>query len=173
MNGQHLSLMSAAELAPLVTPALVAAGLTTEDELGQRSAWYAELLELLKTRARTTHDIVRQAFPYFSDDISFEPEAVAKAWKDTRDVADVLAATRERLAGLEGWNTQEMERALRELAEERGIAGGKVFQPLRVALTGMSVSPGIFEVLLVMGRERAFRHIELALDHLKGSARAS
>jgi glutamyl-tRNA synthetase len=173
MNGQHLSLMSAGELAPLVTPALVAAGLTTGDELAQRGDWYAELLELLKTRARTVHDVVRQAVPYFSDAIVFDPEAVAKAWKQPAEAADVLAATKERLATLRGWNAEEMERTLRELAEERGVAGGKVFQPLRVALTGMGVSPGIFEVLLVMGQERAFRHLDLALEHLNSSAQAS
>jgi hypothetical protein len=44
---------------------------------------------------------------------------------------------------------------------------------LRVALTGMGVSPGIFEVLLVMGQERAFRHLDLALEHLNSSAQAS
>jgi glutamyl-tRNA synthetase len=55
-----------------------------------------------------------------------------------------------------------MERALRELAEERGVAAGKVFQPLRVALTGMSASPGIFEVLVMMGRTLALRRLDSA-----------
>jgi glutamyl-tRNA synthetase len=172
MNGQHLSRMSAAELAPIITPELVAAGLTTRSELERRADWYAELLELLKTRARTTHDVVRQAIPYFNDEITFEPEAAAKVWKHPAEAAHILAAVRERLSGLRGWTPEEMERTLRELAEERGLAGGKVFQPLRVALTGMSVSPGIFEVLVVMGRERAFRHIDQALDYLNRSAQA-
>jgi glutamyl-tRNA synthetase len=173
MNGQHLSLMTAAELEPLVTPALVAAGLTTADELRQRGAWYAELLELLKVRARTVHDIVRQAAPYFSDDIAYESEAVAKAWKNPAEAAELLEAVEERLGAIGGWNVEEMERALRELAEARGIGGGKVFQPLRVALTGMSVSPGIFEVLLAMGREQTFRRLRSAVQHLNSSARSS
>jgi glutamyl-tRNA synthetase len=172
MNGQHLSLMSAAELAPLVTPQLVAAGLATDAQLAERADWYAELLEMLRVRARTVQDIVRQAVPYFSDDIVFEPEAVAKAWKQPAETAEILSAAQERLAALRGWNAEEMERTLRELADERGLAGGKVFQPLRVALTGMSVSPGIFEVLVAMGQERAFRHLELAVEHLNSSAQA-
>jgi glutamyl-tRNA synthetase len=164
--------MSAAELAPLVTPQLVAAGLATDAQLAERADWYAELLEMLKVRARTVQDIVRQAVPYFSDDIVFEPEAVAKAWKQPAETAEILSAAQERLAALRGWNAEEMERTLRELADERGLAGGKVFQPLRVALTGMSVSPGIFEVLVAMGQERAFRHLELAVEHLNSSAQA-
>src|SRR5256714_9141440 len=65
MNGQHLSLMAADALAPIVTPQLVSAGLTTEKELAARHEWYLALLDLLKVRARTTDDIVRQAVPYF------------------------------------------------------------------------------------------------------------
>jgi glutamyl-tRNA synthetase len=173
MNGQHLSMMTAAELEPLVTPALVAAGLTTADALHQRAVWYAELLELLKVRARTVHDIVRQAAPYFTDEIAYEAEAVAKAWKNPAETAELLTAVEERLAGVGGWNVEELERALRELAEGRGIGGGKVFQPLRVALTGMSVSPGIFEVLLAMGREHTFRRLRAASEHLNRLARSS
>jgi glutamyl-tRNA synthetase len=62
-----------------------------------------------------------------------------------------------------------MEGALRELAAERGVSGGKVFQPLRVALTGMSVSPGIFEVLLAMGRDRVLLRLDQAAAHVNGA----
>ena len=55
-----------------------------------------------------------------------------------------------------------MEEALRKLAEERGTTGGKLFQPLRVALTGLTVSPGIFDVLMMLGPDRALRRIESA-----------
>jgi glutamyl-tRNA synthetase len=173
MNGQHLSLMTAAELEPLVTPALVASDLTTVEDLGRRAAWYRELLELLKVRARTVHDIVRQAVPYFAEAITYEPEAVAKAWKNPADSAELLVAAQERLTALRGWNSEELEQALREVAEARGVGGGKLFQPLRVALTGMSVSPGIFEVLVLMGREQAFHRLRLAIEHLNSLAPTS
>ena len=169
MNGQHLSLMSAESLAPLVTPALIGAGLTTAADLGARTDWYHQLLDLLKVRARTVHDIVRQAGPYFADEIAYEPDAVAKAWKDPVEVAAILTAAHERLSQIDEWSTEAMERALRELAEERGVTGGKVFQPLRVALTGMSVSPGIFEVLLAMGRDRSLLRLDQAAAHVRGA----
>jgi glutamyl-tRNA synthetase len=173
MNGQHLSLMTAVELAPLVTPELVAAGLTTSLELERRADWYAALLELLKVRARTVHDIVRQAVPYFADEIPYDVAAVDKAWKNPAETEALLTAARDRLTTVSNWTEAELERTLRELAVGRGVAGGKVFQPLRVALTGMSVSPGIFEVLLAMGRERAFQRIDQAIDRLKSLPRAS
>jgi glutamyl-tRNA synthetase len=167
INGQHLSRMTAAELAPLVTPELIAANLTTPQELERRADWYASLLELLKVRARTVHDVVRQAAPYFADEIPYDPDAVAKAWKDPVATGELLSAAHQRLSVVTDWTDAELERVLREMAEERGIAGGKLFQPLRVALTGMSVSPGIFEVLLAMGPKRAFLRLEQAVAHLK------
>src|SRR5215211_1953768 len=77
MNGQHLSMMAAAELAPLVTRALVTAGLAGEDELAQRETWFHALIDLLKVRARTIDDIVRQSMPYLREEIEYDPEAVA------------------------------------------------------------------------------------------------
>jgi glutamyl-tRNA synthetase len=167
INGQHLSRMTAAELAPLVTPELIAANLATPQELERQADWYASLLELLKVRARTVHDVVRQAAPYFADEIPYDPDAVAKAWKDTVATGELLSAAHRRLTAVTDWTEAELERVLREMAEERGIAGGKLFQPLRVALTGMSVSPGIFEVLLAMGPKRAFKRLEQSVAHLK------
>jgi glutamyl-tRNA synthetase len=54
------------------------------------------------------------------------------------------------------------------LAEERAISGGKIFQPLRVALTGLTVSPGIFDVLLYVGRERSLTRLSRAVAFLRG-----
>lgn len=166
MNGEHLSLMEAEELEPLVTPALIRAGLATAQDLAERREWYLRLLDLLKVRARLVDDIVWQAGPYLADEIAYDPDAVAKHWKDGGATADVLVAARERLGSLDRWEPESMEEAMRALAEERGVAPGKIFQPLRIALTGMPVSPGIFDVLAMMGRERSVRRIDAALRTL-------
>jgi glutamyl-tRNA synthetase len=173
MNGQHLSRARAVDLEPVVTPLMLDAGVASADELAKRHDWYLALIDLLKVRARTVHDIVRQAAPYFAADIPYEDQAVQQHWKDAAAAADILRAVRAQLASLEPWAPDPMERALRELAEERGVAAGKIFQPLRVALTGMSVSPGIFEVLVAMGRELALRRLDKALRWLDGSAGGS
>jgi glutamyl-tRNA synthetase len=88
---------------------------------------------------------------------------VRSHWKDRPTTADLLRAIGERLAALHEWTAAAMEAALRALAEERGIAAGKLFQPLRVALTGLSASPGIFDVLLALGRERSLARIDAAV----------
>jgi glutamyl-tRNA synthetase len=174
MNGQHLSRISSDELAARVTPALEAAGLATASELARRRDWYLSLLDLLKVRARTIGDVVRQAGPYFLDEITYDTDAEAKQWKDRAATAELLSAVRDALAPLPAWEPAVMEDALRVLAERLGFGekAGKIFQPLRVALTGLGVSPGIFDVLGMLGRERSLARIDQAVARLRGPARA-
>ena len=171
MNGQHLARMTAEELEPLVTPLLLRTSGVSGDQLEARRSEYLHLLELLKIRGRTVDEIAAQAAPYFAEAIDFDPEAVAKQWKDRPATADLLRATRDRLAGLEAWAEQPMEQSLRGLAESRGMGAGKLFQPLRVALTGSATSPGIFDVLIVLGRERSLRRLDAAVDWLANGTR--
>ncbi len=166
MNGQHLSMIPLEELEPRVTPLIVAAGLASEQELRERREWYFRLLDLLRVRSRTLDDIVRQAGPYFLDTIEYDPAAVAKNWKDPAEAAGLLQATREALVAAPRWEPEPLEAALRSLAEARGVPAGKVFQPLRVALTGLTVSPGIFEMLIQMGRDLSLHRIDQALGQL-------
>lgn len=168
MNGQHLMRLPLPELARLVTPAMVAAGYTTEAELVQRDAWFAKLLELLRVRSRLTDDIVAQALPYFRDDFPYDPESVAKHWKDPAAAEALLAGCRETLTANGDWSEATLETELRGLAERRGVGAGKLLQPLRVALVGSAASPGIFEVMVLLGRERTLARIARAEAQLQG-----
>jgi len=167
MNGQHLSLMTASELAPRITAALVAAELTTSEHLAQHAEWYHALIDLLKVRARTVDDIVRQAFPYFRETVEYDPSAVASAWKDRTAAHALLAATREALAEAPAWDVATLEGRLRALADTKGVSAGKIFQPLRLALTGSAASPGIFDVLVLLGRDKSLRRVDAALRSLE------
>ena len=166
MNAQHLARMSPEELEALVTPMLLASDVEA-GRLEERRTEYFKLLDLLKIRARAVDDIARQAAPYFADRIEYDPEAVAKQWKDRPATATLLGEIRERLAALPDWSEAAMEESLRALAESRGMGAGKLFQPLRVALTGSAVSPGIFEVLAVLGRARSLQRLDDALGFLR------
>ncbi len=166
MNGQHLSRLPMAEVALRVRPALIAAGLTTDADFEARHEWMLKLLDLLRVRARTVDDIVRQAAPYLREAIAYDPDAVAKQWKDGPATAELLKAAGTAIEAMPTWTAEAMEASLRALAESKGIQAGKIFQPLRVALTGMGVSPGIFEVLDLLGKERALARIAAAVATL-------
>ena len=166
MNGQHLGMMSAEELLPLVARGIADAALATEADLAQRHDWLLSLIELLKVRARTIDDIVRQAMPYLSETVEYDPDAVAKQWKDKPATGEILQATHDALAAVPQWTLETTEQALRGLADARGVAAGKIFQPLRVALTGLTASPGIFDVLVVLGKNGSLGRIEKAVRYL-------
>ena len=166
MNGQHLSRTPGERLLPIVAKGLEEKGLVTQKDIEARRDWFLALLELLKIRARTIDDIVRQAVPYLSDAIEYEADAVAKQWKDKDATVTILTATRKSLAASSNWSAAPLEEELRKLAESLGTTGGKVFQPLRVALTGQTVSPGIFDVLLMLGQQRSVARLDAAISHL-------
>jgi glutamyl-tRNA synthetase len=170
MNGQHLSLLPLAELELRVTPAVIAAGLASADELNRDRDRYLGLLDLLRVRARTIDDIVGQARPYFDGEIEYDPVAISKHCPDARAATALLRDIAGALRDESSWTGSAIEARLRAFSDARSIAAGKVFQPLRVALTGSSASPGIFEVLEMMGRERALGRIEGAASWLERSA---
>jgi glutamyl-tRNA synthetase len=167
MNGQHMALLPLAEIEPLITPSIVDAGLASAEWLAANKPWYDTLLELLRVRSRTVGDVVRQAAPYFGDSVVLDPDAVARQWKDP-STADVLSDARAALADATEWAPDRLEEAMRGVAERRSIGAGKLFQPLRVALTGSAVSPGIFDVLTLLGRDRSLRRLDAALRTLRG-----
>jgi glutamyl-tRNA synthetase len=97
---------------------------------------------------------------------------VHKHWeRDPGAARDHLAELKEVFA-LVDWEVSELEHQLREVAGRRGVGAGKVIHPLRVALTGQGVSPGIFEVLVLLGRDRSMARLEAALAYLAATPSA-
>jgi len=78
--------------------------------------------------------------------------------------ADSLKAAREALAHAEPFTVENVESALREVVEQRGVKSGKVFQPVRVAIAGTTVSPGIFESVVLLGKDETLARIDSALE---------
>ena len=171
MNGQHLSRLPIAEVEPPVTRGIVAAGFSTEADLSARRDWYHRLLDLLRVRARTVDDIVRQAEPYLRVDVVVPDELWAGLAKDAAATTAALDAARAALAALPDTQWSDgtaMEAALRTAAEGLGLAAGKLFTPLRTVLTGSKVSPGITDVIAMVGRERVLARLDAARARLVG-----
>jgi glutamyl-tRNA synthetase len=100
----------------------------------------------------------------------FEPPVDdEKAWRKVmgEEALGPLEAAREALAGADGFEPAALEAALSPLAERLGVKPGKLYQPIRVAITGTTVSPGIFESLAVLGREQSLARIDSALNRLR------
>lgn len=104
----------------------------------------------LKERARTLVELIDQAYYLYAQ----RPLVLeAKAEALIKDGKTVLAAIKPRLEGLPDWSYAAIEAAVRAHAEEAGLKLGQVAQPLRAALTGRSTSPGLFDVMVVIGKQ--------------------
>lgn len=167
MNGQHISRMPDGELLELVAPLLVEAGLITAPEIADRHDWLCGVIGLVKVRARYLSGIVEQAQAYLSPDLEYEQAAVDKHWKDASETIGRLRAVGEALQGLEDWSPEAVEPVLRQTAERLGVGFGKIVHPLRLALTGASVSPGIDEVVAQMGPALVHTRLEQAISYLE------
>ena len=155
-NQQHLLRMPADEILARITPDLMAADLSMA--ASRDPVRTAQAIDLVKPRARKLTDLVPLLRPFIADHIDRDGAAVAKHLA-VPDVAAHLEAWRDRLAGLDPFAAAPLEVELRRLADERGIKAGTLIHATRVAVTGQAVSPGIFEVLEVMGRDRVITRL--------------
>jgi glutamyl/glutaminyl-tRNA synthetase len=135
--------------------------------LAGRREWFHRLIDLLKIRSRTIAELVELARPFLVEDIEPDEAAVKKHWaRGPDEVASHLRRVRELLARAPTWHEGPLEAELRGLAEELGVGAGKLIHPLRVAVTGTAASAGIFDVLVLLGRDRTLDRLDRALERV-------
>jgi glutamyl-tRNA synthetase len=158
MNAQYIAALPDEALVASVTPLLSGAGLwPREDERGHTS-WLHRLLALLRPRAKRLPDFVDQAQPFLSDTLTFDPEARAKHLSG-EVVAGHLDALRTALEAAKPFDEATVEASVRATAERLGLKAGALIHSTRVALIGRSTSPGIFESIVLLGRERTLARL--------------
>jgi glutamyl-tRNA synthetase len=152
-NSQHLARLNGDEITARLEPALREAGLWSDDLRGARRAWMHAVIELLKPRAKRIRDLAEQGRYFFEEPAGYDEGAVKKHLSAPGLVSH-LAAWRSRLAGIDPFDAATVEAALRATAEAEGIKAATLIHATRVAVTGQGVSPGLFDVVALVGRER-------------------
>ena len=156
MNGQYLSAAAPEALLPIIAPQLADLGAAADRDAMLRA------IGAVKTRSRTTIEVARQVA------VRLDPKHVVMddkaAQEIAKDEAGYKSALQAAIAGLRDaeWSPEPLEKRLRALADERGVPAGKVFQPIRIALTGGTVSEPVNELLFVVGKDAALRRLEAA-----------
>ena len=166
LNGRHLAVADTARMLAMVRSRLAPSESAAAERL-RDDAWAGRLVDLLKVRARTVDEVVEQALPFVQDEVRYSEDAVARHWeKNPTEARAHLEAIADTLRQAE-WSEERLEDVVRGLAERLGVGAGKLIHPLRVALTGQSASPGIFDVLVLLGRERSLGRVDAALVCLR------
>jgi glutamyl-tRNA synthetase len=155
MNGQYLQETPDARLLELLAPF----GVPDRDP-----ATLAKGIALLRPRAKTLVELARGLAVYGDDPDSFDPAGLKKFGRP--EVAPILRRLAERLDAVEPFRHEAMEEVARSLAAESGLPLGQIAQPARLALTGSLASPPLFEMIEVLGRERARRRILSFADRI-------
>jgi len=157
MNGQYIARMPIEELATAVLPYLV------REELWPAGVpadgWLLRLIELLRPRAKRLTDFVDQARPFLVDTVEYEPQAINTHLKVPRlsdHVKVLVGALREVMP----FDESHVEAAVRGTAEQQDIKAASLIHATRVAVTGRTASPGLFEVITLLGRERTLARLE-------------
>ena len=152
-NHQHLLRLDDAELIARLMPLFETAGYLT-NEVG----WLAKVLALLRPRCKKLPEFVDQIRPFFVEPTEYDPDAVKKHLS-TPVMKELLGALRGAFAATE-WSEAPLEKTLRDLADTRTVKAGMLIQGTRIAMTGRMVSPGLFEMLVLLGREQVLARLD-------------
>ena len=163
-NHQHLLRLTDAELVGRLEPELRAAGLWRPTLETSESPWLRKVLALLKPRAKKLTEYIEGLRPFLDAPIEYDQDAVGKHLS----VAGLGGHVQALLAAYQTARFDEtsLEQALRQLADDRGVKAGVLIHATRIAMTGRMVSPGLFEMLVLLGRERVLARLQALSEFL-------
>ena len=157
INAQHLARTDAKVLAERSRPQLEQEGFEVPSE-----EYLIRVIELLKTRVHFAADFVKLGAYFFKDPEQYDPHVIKKRWKE--DSKKLILEFCDEISKLEPFNAESIEAALRALAERHEVGAGRIIHPVRLAVTGVGVGPGLFDILEVLGRETIIRRLKKAAE---------
>ncbi|MCS6294463.1 MAG: glutamate--tRNA ligase [Nitrospira sp.] len=166
INAEYIKTSPPSQVAQALVPLLEQAGLH-EQVKAVSLEWLAQLVVLVKERAKTVVEMVEWVRPYFGESVVLEEEAAKKFL--TPAIAPVLGKLLARFEALPTFSKPVWEESFKKFVEEEGIKMGQIAQPVRVALTGRTASPGLFEVMEVLGRDRTLLRLRQGLERATAS----
>lgn len=165
LNSLYVAELPAETLLELTGRLLVERGLISETDLDEQRAYVLEVIDLIKSRCRLTTDVPDMVEYFFTEPESYEEKGVKKHFKP--DAAKRLEQLAARFEVLDPFTIEAAEEATRALAEELAVGGGKLIHPTRLAVTGRTFGPGLFELLALVGVERTVARMHRAASVIR------
>jgi glutamyl-tRNA synthetase len=173
VNEQYIKHSDPKQVAMLLWPHLKQAGLEDTVEYKTEATasalqyqeptdWLVNLVVMVRERTKTLLEMVYWVRPYFGQTVTCDEEAVKKFL--TPAIAPILGKVLTRFEAFPTFSKQQWEGAFKQLVEEEGVKMGQLAQPVRVALTGRTASPGLFDVMEVLGRDRTLFRLRQGIE---------
>jgi glutamyl-tRNA synthetase len=160
LNADHIRATSPKTLVNPLAPFLKAFGIDI-----QESAFIERVIETLHARSKTLVEMAKDALFYFQDEISYEEKAAKKFLKPV--ALDPICFLIKELESLPEFDEANLEVAFKTVMEKTGLKLGKIAQPVRVALTGRTASPGIFEIIDIIGKDKVISRLREAVRYIE------
>jgi glutamyl-tRNA synthetase len=166
MNGEHIARLDRDDLVARIRPLLEGAGLWTADLADGRRAWLVQAIDLVQPRVKRLYDFVMHLRAFLSDTVEYDPVAIEKHLRSP-GIAAQVAALIDSLRELGRFDAATVETALRRTADGQGVKAATLIHATRVGVTGQAVSPGLFDVLALLGRDRTIERLSGLRDFLQ------
>lgn len=160
LNAEHIMAASPQDLVAPLTPFLEKAGIAVE-----AGDYILQVIETLQPRSKTLAEMAEAAHFYYLDDIIYDEKAAQKFLKP--EALEPLKLLADKLEALEGYAHSDLEDAFKAVMDQTGLKLGKIAQPVRVALTGRTASPGIFEIIAILGNDRVVSRLKKVIRFIE------
>jgi glutamyl-tRNA synthetase len=165
INSQWINATDFDGLLPLIRPEMEKLGTWSDDLVEDRRGWFKLVVALLRDRSKRTWDFARDGKFFFKDPEGYDEKAVKKRCKGA-DLPGRLETLAGRLSELESWEAESIEAELRAVAESLGIGAGRLIHSLRIGSTGLGVTPDIFAIAELLGRETVLARMDRFISFL-------
>jgi glutamyl-tRNA synthetase len=165
MNGVYIRSLSLEGFTQRVLPFLDSS-LPSEVKRPPSTAYVKQIMPLIQERAKTLTEVPDLVQFFFVDEFDYDANLLMGKDMSRQSTSQALEIAQQRLGKLEAFDTESLEALLRPLAVELGLKTGQLFGTLRVAVTGRTAAPPLFQTMAVLGKEGCLRRIEAALDRL-------
>jgi glutamyl-tRNA synthetase len=165
MNGVYLRQLSQEEFVRQAMPFLDR-NLPSSVNRPLNNGYIRQLMPLIQERSKSLAEVPQLADFFFLDELQYDTSLLLNSGVDARSATQTLEIARQKLEQIETWNATSLEGILRPLATELGLTTGKFFGLLRVAITGRTAAPPLFQTMAVLGKERCLKCLTSALQRL-------
>ncbi len=163
LNSKHIQSKSPEELADHLLYHLKNLGIKAKND-----GFTKEIIKTLQPRSKTLVEMAQGAAFYYQDAVKYDEKAARKFLKP--EMVTILEKSADYIENLQTYTQEELETVFKKIMDETSLKFGKIAQPLRVAITGTTVSPGIFEMLLALGKNKTVSRLKSAIQSIQDRA---